>query len=62
MVNGNQPSLKQKTYWIIRAKTMEGTDISKIMMTLMIWSCHLFFFSAAMMPSPRPIGTPIRVE
>ena len=62
IVNGNQPSLKQNTYWIIRANTMEGTDINRMIKMLMTWSCHLFFLSAAKIPKPRPMGTPISVD
>ena len=42
--------------------TIDGTEINRIIKMLITWSCHLFFLSAAKIPKPRPIGTPIRLE
>ena len=41
---------------------MDGTDIRSITPVEITWSCHLFFLSAAKIPSPSPIGTPISEE
>ena len=56
IVIGNQPHLKHIKYWIIKAVTKDGTEITSITKVLMVWSCHLFFFKAAKIPNPIPRG------
>ena len=38
-------------------RKIEGNDISSITAVEIIWSCHLFFLSAAKIPRPMPMGT-----
>ena len=51
--------MKHKKYNIKTPYTNDGTDINNITPVLITWSCHLFFFNAAKIPSPIPIGIAI---
>ena len=47
---------------MLQKEIKEGTEIKNITIVEIVWSCHLFFFKAAKIPSPMPKGIAIIEE
>ena len=56
-MEGNQPSLKQKTSISKEMTTNDGTEIMTMTSVEMTLSVTVFFFKAAQMPKMKPSGT-----